>query len=72
VTPFLPFSADLKVLVGESIGVAHAESRRHSNMWHQPEAERTVHPRPCSCPGQCDGNRGSLAQVRCHKSNTRN
>jgi len=38
----------------------------------QPEAERTVHPRPCFCPGQCGGNCGSLAQAQCHKSNTRN
>ena len=32
----------------------------------------TIHPRPCSCPGQCGGNCGSLAQSQRHKSNTRN
>ena len=32
----------------------------------------TIHPCPCFCPGQCGGNRGSLAQSQRHKSNTRN
>ena len=41
-------------------------------MWHQPEAERTVHPHPCSCPGQCGGNHGSFVQAQRHKSNTWN
>ena len=58
--------------VGSSIGIVSSESLLHSKMWPKPEAECTIHPRPSSCPGQCGGNRGSLAQAQRHKSNTRN
>ena len=56
------------VPVEGSISIAPAESRRRSKC--QPEAERTNH--PCFCQGQCNGNRGSLAQAQHHRSNTRN
>ena len=66
-----PFPPELQLPFGRLIGIAHAESRRHSKMWHKPEAEGKIHPRPCPCPGQCGGNRDSLAQSQRHKSNTR-
>ena len=40
-SPFLHFPTARKVPVGGSNGVAPAESRRHSKMWHRPEAECT-------------------------------